>query len=117
MIFIIGGAYQGKTSFAYRNFSHTHKIINSYHEEIRLQMKNGTEPLEEAKRLLLSEDKLVIICNEVGNGLVPADAFERVYREQVGRVGGYLAEQAEQVIRVICGIGTNIKPQAGRMSF
>ena len=110
MIFIIGGAYQGKTSFAEKNFSDTHKIINHYHEEIRLQMKEEKDPLEEAKRLLLSEDKLVIICDEVGSGLVPVDAFERAYREQVGRVGGYLAGQAEQVIRVICGIGKNIKP-------
>lgn len=110
MIFIIGGAYQGKTSFADRNFSDTHKIINHYHEEIRLQMQKGKEPLEEVKRLLQSEDKLVIICDEVGCGLVPVDAFERAYREQVGRVGGYLAGQAEQVIRVICGIGKNIKP-------
>jgi len=109
MIFIVGGAYQGKTAFADRNFSDTYRIINRYHEEIRLQMKKGMEPLEEAKKLLQSEDKLVIICDEVGSGLVPADAFERAYREQVGRVGGYLAGQADQVIRVICGIGENIK--------
>ena len=63
MTFITGGAYQGKTSFAERNYSDTHKIINHYHKEIRLQMKKGKEPLEEAKRLLLSEDKLVIICD------------------------------------------------------
>lgn len=109
MIFIVGGAYQGKTSFADRNFSDTCKIIHHYHEEIRLQMKKGMDPLEEAKKLLLSEDRLVIICDEVGSGLVPVDAFERAYREQVGRVGGYLAAQAEQVIRVICGIGQTIK--------
>ncbi len=109
MIFIIGGAYQGKTAFADKNFSDTYKIINHYHEEIRLQMKKGLDPLEEAKKLLLSEDRLVIICDEVGSGLVPMDAFERAYREQVGRVGGYLAGQAKQVIRVLCGIGKNIK--------
>lgn len=110
MIFITGGAYQGKTSFADRNFSGTHRIVNHYHEKIRLQMKEGKDSLEEAKKLLLSEDELVIICDEVGSGLVPVDAFERAYREQVGRVGGYLAGQAEQVIRVVCGIGKNIKP-------
>ena len=75
MIFIIGGAYQGKTSFADRNFSDTHRIINHYHEEIRLQMKNGMEPLEEAKRLLLSEDKLVIICDEVGCRRMPLNVL------------------------------------------
>lgn len=109
MIFIVGGAYQGKTAFAEKNFSDTYKIINHYHEEIRLQMEKGLDPLEEAKKLLLSEERLAIICDEVGSGLVPIDAFERAYREQVGRVGGYFAGEAEQVIRVLCGIGKNIK--------
>ncbi len=109
MIFITGGAYQGKTSFADKYFSDNYEIVNHYHEEIRLQMQKGLDPLEEAKKLLQSKDKLAIICDEVGSGLVPIDAFERAYREQVGRVGGYLAGQADQVIRVICGIGKNIK--------
>jgi len=109
MIFIVGGAYQGKTAYAERNFPDTYRVINHYHEEIRLQMEAGLDPMEEAKKLPLSEEKLVIICDEVGSGLVPIDTFERAYREQVGRAAGYLAAQAEQVIRVVCGIGKNIK--------
>ncbi|MCM1046039.1 MAG: bifunctional adenosylcobinamide kinase/adenosylcobinamide-phosphate guanylyltransferase [Candidatus Gastranaerophilales bacterium] len=110
MILITGGAYQGKRAFADNHFSDTYRIVDHYHETIRLQMKQGMDPLKEAQKLLSSDDKLVIICDEVGCGLVPVDAFERAYREQVGRVGGYLAGEAGQVIRVICGIGKNIKP-------
>ena len=28
----------------------------------------------------------VIICEEVGNGIVPLDSFEREYRERLGRL-------------------------------
>ncbi|MDE7297565.1 MAG: bifunctional adenosylcobinamide kinase/adenosylcobinamide-phosphate guanylyltransferase [Lachnospiraceae bacterium] len=110
MIFIVGGAFQGKTDYAKSCFPDAHRIINQYHETIRLQMQQGLEPLEEVKKLPLSEEGLIIICDEVGSGLVPVDAFERAWREQVGRVGGYLAERAEKVIRVVCGIGRSIKP-------
>lgn len=110
MILIVGGAYQGKTEYAQKHFPDTYRRIDRYHEEIRRQMEAGMDPLEEARKLPLAEEELIIICDEVGNGLVPVDAFQRAYREQVGRVGGYLASQAVQVIRVICGIGRNIKP-------
>lgn len=110
MILIVGGAYQGKTTYAKEHFPDTYEKLNHYHEKIRLQMEKGMEPLEEVKKLPLSDDKLIIICDEVGCGLVPVDAFERAYREQVGRVGGYLASRASRVIRVICGIGKDIKP-------
>ncbi|MCM1567914.1 MAG: bifunctional adenosylcobinamide kinase/adenosylcobinamide-phosphate guanylyltransferase [Roseburia sp.] len=110
MILIVGGAYQGKTVYAKEHFPDTYRKINQYHEEIRRQMKKGLNPLEEAKKMPLSEENLIIICDEVGSGLVPMDAFERAYREQVGRVGAYLAAQAKQVIRVVCGIGKKIKP-------
>ena len=46
----------------------------------------------------------MVICDELGCGLVPMDAFDRKYREACGRVSCYLAGQAEQVIRMVCGI-------------
>lgn len=107
---IVGGAWQGKTAYAERNYPAPYRIVNHYQEVIRSQMQRGEEPLEEVKKLPLTDEGLVIICDEVGCGLVPVDAFERAYREQVGRTGGYLAAQAKQVIRVVCGIGQTIKP-------
>ena len=36
---------------------------------------------------MISEERdLVIVCDEIGCGLVPVDAFEREYREAVGRI-------------------------------
>lgn len=79
------------------------------------QCKEGKDPELEAKRLMNkavlagNADKLVLVSDEVGSGIVPIDAFEREFREKNGRVNCYLAGQAEQVIRVTAGIGTRIK--------
>ena len=51
----------------------------------------------------------IIISDEIGNGIVPLDGFEREYRERTGRMLVELADRAEEVIRVICGIGQRIK--------
>lgn len=51
----------------------------------------------------------VVIMNEVGCGVVPADAAERQMRETAGRMACALAERASCVVRVTCGIGTVIK--------
>ncbi len=52
---------------------------------------------------------LIIICDEIGNGIVPIDPFEREYREKTGRILIQLASKADDVVRVICGIGQKIK--------
>lgn len=51
----------------------------------------------------------IIICDEIGNGIVPMDKREEEYREYVGRCCCILAEKSESVIRIFCGIGQVIK--------
>lgn len=111
MIFIIGGAYQGKTAYAKDRFGEEYRILNQYHLKVKEQLKQGLNPMEEASRLLEAgeTETLIIISDEIGYGLVPVDAFERAYREQTGRVHCFLAAKAEQVIRVVCGVGNRIK--------
>ncbi len=50
-----------------------------------------------------------VICDEVGSGIVPMEFEERLYRELCGRIGVLLAENAEHVHHVVCGIGEVIK--------
>lgn len=109
MIFIVGGSYQGKTEYARERFGEEYPIVNQYHLRVKEQLKAGQDPVEEAGKLLEGREKCVIISDEVGCGLVPVDAFERAYREASGRVNCFLAGRAEQVIRVVCGIGIRIK--------
>ena len=51
----------------------------------------------------------MIISEQIGCGIVPADAQERAIREKIGRMQIRLAETADEVVRVICGIGQKIK--------
>lgn len=51
----------------------------------------------------------ILICDEVGNGIVPMGEAEREYREQVGRFLILLAKEAESVERILCGISQKIK--------
>ena len=52
---------------------------------------------------------MVLVSEEVGYGIVPADAFERQYREAVGRVCTELVGKSSKVTRVVCGIGMVLK--------
>ena len=46
----------------------------------------------------------IVIATEVGGGVVPIDARERAFREAAGRLACLLAERADTVIRVYCGL-------------
>ena len=51
----------------------------------------------------------VVICTEVGAGVVPIDPEERAFRESAGRLAVALADRAACVVRVVCGIPQVLK--------
>ncbi len=51
----------------------------------------------------------MVIVTEVGGGVVPVDPQQRMAREAAGRLACLLAERADTVIRVFCGIPTVLK--------
>ena len=51
----------------------------------------------------------VVIANEVGCGVIPADPQLNIWREAAGRLSVQLAKRADTVVRVVCGIPTVIK--------
>ena len=61
------------------------------------------------ERLWEENPRLCIVTNELGYGVVPVDAFDRLWREKTGRICTELAGKAEEVHRVVCGIGMVIK--------
>lgn len=96
------------------------RAVYRFHAWFRNQMEaasgSGTdqagvaaEPEKMAIEWIKYNEDLIIICDEVGNGIVPADAFEREYRERLGRLLCELAQRAEHVDRVICGIAQRLK--------
>ena len=78
---------------------------------INLTLKDKKSPSPEAESMAYLEKHpdTVIICDEVGSGIVPLDSFEREYRERLGRLLCEIAAKAERVERIVCGIGQRIK--------
>lgn len=72
-------------------------------------MKAGNDISSLAEDLIRVNPDLILVSDEVGYGVVPIDAFDRAYREVVGRICTKLAAYSHRVTRVACGIGTVIK--------
>lgn len=136
MKLVIGGAFQGKLSYAKKTWGMEEGWIDGadcaleeidrcrgiyhFHEYIRrvlLEQEDTGEALTEIERnaalfaehLARENPDILIVSNELGYGVVPMDKFDRRYREMVGRVCTCIARQADEVVRVVCGIGARLK--------
>ena len=101
MIFVNGGKKQGKTEFVNINFQGK-KVINKFHEIMRFEIKKGKDVDTIVNEAIDNAD--VIICDEIGCGIVPLDPFERIWREETGRAMCILAAKADFVYRLYSGI-------------
>ncbi len=72
-------------------------------------MDAGNDPVQFTEELLRRNPDAVILCDEIGLGIVPMDKRERLWREAVGRCCQRIAAQAQQVIRVVCGLSQVLK--------
>ncbi len=112
MVLIVGGEASGKRSFArtlgFRDGDMADGTLDGrpvvFHAE-RLAAR-GRAPEELADLLARKE---VVICTEVGSGVIPADREQRLAREAAGRLSILLAQRAEAVVRMVCGVPTAIK--------
>lgn len=124
MEMIIGGAYQGKTAYAKKeypllNWADGDKVteeelmraqgVTDFQKYIRRELEKERDVSELAEQIILKNPDVILVSQEVGYGVVPVDAFDRKYREAVGRVCTKLAAYSHKVTRVVCGIGTVIK--------
>ena len=104
----IGGAWQGQAELA-RAENPDAQILYDFHEAVRSASERGEDPREFAQRICEQHPDAVIVADEVGCGVVPMAAEDRAFREAVGRALCVIAQRAEQVTRVVCGIGVRIK--------
>lgn len=120
MMLYIGGAGAGHARLAAQETGRTPCVctpetaltapaIDEFHLLTRTLLQSGIEPQDYARRLLAENPDAVVICDEIGLGIVPLDPFERRWREETGRALGILAEAAQRVTRVYFGIGQVIK--------
>ena len=56
------------------------------------------------------EANFIIVSNEVGTGLVPADRMSRLYRDLLGKANQLLAQRADEVYLMVAGLPMQIKP-------
>ena len=116
MILLIGGVGQGKLAYAMENTgcgpenvardpasARTKPIFAGLAEWVR------SHPGEGIGDLLDVNPGVVILCDEVGCGVVPVDPAERAWREETGRLCCELAQKADRVERIFCGLSMVLK--------
>ena len=104
----VGGAYQGQEELARRENPDA-VLLTEFHESVREAIARGENARDFALRVCREQPQAIVVADEVGSGVVPMRAEDRAYREAVGRALCTIAQEAEQVTRVVCGIGTRIK--------
>lgn len=87
-------------------------IINHLHMWVKDLLREGMEESEVQLTILSwvsTHPNTILICDELGNGIVPLEKMDRIWREQTGRLMIELAKQAERVERILCGLGQRLK--------
>lgn len=123
-ILLIGGMGQNKLAYALERYGFaqtdvadehssdtalsTRPVLYRLHAVVERRMRHG-EGTGALLELLDARADWLVICDEVGGGVVPMDAFERAWREEVGRLCCTLAARADVVERVTCGLAQRIK--------
>ena len=125
MVFIFGGAYQGKLDYAKAHYDiHTVCDCSDGHEPdltcdaicgisgfVMECVRTGGDARDffaEHEEELAGK---VLIGTDVSCGIVPIDPEERAFREMNGRVNSYLARSADEVVQVFCGLGKTMTKQ------
>lgn len=113
MILVLGASGAGKREFArslgYKDDEMSCRIesaapvLYGLEEIVRADPESSEALLEQ---LCLRE---MVLCCEVGSGVIPDNRADRVFREATGRLCVLLAKRAEAVVRVVAGIPVAIK--------
>lgn len=125
MILIVGGRAAGKRALA--------ASLGYSEDQMSCDPAQGTPVLVDVQEAVRGLDKgqlaelaealaqrEVVICTEVGAGVVPIDPDERAFREAAGRLAVALADRANCAVRMVCGIPQVLKgnlPRTGGVLF
>lgn len=107
MIFITGPLFAGKREYIKKALNLTDSELAQRAVWDVQDLAAKTEDLAALAESLCRYD--IVIATEVGGGVVPVDAGERAFREAAGRLSCLLAERADTVIRVYCGLPQLLK--------
>lgn len=122
MRLIVGGTGQGKLDYALSQTGYTaHQVADTPEEAKQAKIWNhlegslraldaaGEDCAAVVREVLDVNPDIIILCDEVGCGVVPVALEERRWRELTGRICCTLAKEAERVERIFCGIPMVLK--------
>ena len=84
-------------------------VVTNLQDGARTILKRGERPVDFFEVNLSRIEDKILIGDEIGSGIVPADPFERFWRDETGFLYQFLAARAELVDRVWAGIPCRIK--------
>lgn len=79
----------------------------SFRQEFSLRIDEKIDLI--IKAALKSQATVIIVSNEVGSGLVPANSVGRFYRDMLGKANQRIASHSDQVYLMVAGIPLLIK--------
>lgn len=107
MIFITGPLFAGKKEYIRRALNLSGETFAQKAVwDVQELAAETIELVALADRLAKNE---IVIATEMGGGVVPVDPKQRVRREAAGRLACMLAERADTVVRVCCGLPQLLK--------
>ena len=106
MIFVTGPLFAGKREYIRKALGLSEKALAARAVWDVQELVCGADLSALAQALAQKE---IVIATEIGGGLIPIDPEEREKREAAGRLACLLAERADTVIRVSCGLGQILK--------
>ena len=113
MVLIVGGEGAGKRSYArslgFADTDMADAVIDGRSVVYNVQDMVMAEPSRVDELVAQLSEKAAVICNEVGSGIIPQEAKKREARVAVGRLCCVLAQRADRVVRVVCGLPIVIK--------
>lgn len=107
MIFVTGPLFAGKRDYI-------RQALGLTEEEFQKKARWDVQDLAaQAANLTALAEQLaeyeIVIATEVGGGVVPVEPAQRKSREAAGRLACLLAQRADTVIRVCCGLPQVLK--------
>lgn len=120
MILILGGAWQGKRSFARRSYQlqeedffscangepdFSHRCICGLTDFARVH----PDPVSCFQAHRAQWEDCIFIMRDISCGVVPLGEENRQWRHRAGLLAQYLAQEATQVFRIFCGLEQRLK--------
>lgn len=114
MILVVGGIASGKRSyvrsFGFADSDMSEDLFSDCPVLLGAQELVRSEDVDMASLAdLLATTKQIVLCQEVGSGIVPISRGERDWRDRVGALSKNLAERADAVVRMVSGIPQVLK--------